>query len=109
MKTRNLESLFRSQKGFNDTFAMPSLDQFSNSKNDFLKNLHVNPLDGRPQNRKKYDFFKLKVLLPPMIINEMTQLGGFVSVSKRFERYFRDDLSKSIFRLQNWLYEELYT
>ena len=33
---------------------------------------------------KNIDFFKLKILLPPMIINKNTQLGGFVSVSKRF-------------------------
>ena len=37
-----------------------------------------------PPKSKKYDFFKLKVLLSPMIINEKTQLGGLVSVSKRF-------------------------
>ena len=33
---------------------------------------------------KNMDFFKTKSLLPLMIINEKTQLGGFVSVSKRF-------------------------
>ena len=33
---------------------------------------------------KKVVFFKIKVLVPMMIINEKTQLGRFVSVSKRF-------------------------
>ena len=39
---------------------------------------------GRPKKIKNMDFFKTKSLLPLMIINEKTQLGGFVSVSKRF-------------------------
>ena len=33
---------------------------------------------------KNMDFFKTKLLLPLMIINEKTQLGGLVSLSKRF-------------------------
>ena len=33
---------------------------------------------------KNMDFFKTKSLLPLMIINEKTQLGGLVSLSKRF-------------------------
>ena len=84
MKKRNLEGWFRSQKGFNDTFAMTSLNRFFDSKNDFLKDFTRKSLEQVPQKSKKYDFFKLKILLPPMIINEKTQLGGFVSVSKRF-------------------------
>ena len=84
MKRRNLEGLFRSQKGFNDTFGMTSLNRFFDSKNDFLKDFTRKSLERVPPKSKKYDFFKLKVLLPPMIINEKTQLGGFVSVSKRF-------------------------
>ena len=46
---------------------------------------------------EKFDFFKMSVLLPPMILYEKTHLGGFVSPLKRFERYFNADLSKSIF------------
>ena len=84
MKRRNVEGLFRSQKGFNDTLAMTSLNRFFDSKNDFLKDFTRESLGQVPQKSRKYDFFKLKILLPPIIINEKTQLGGFVSVSKRF-------------------------
>ena len=42
----------------------------------------------------------MNVLLPLMITCENKLLGGFVSLPKRFWRYFRDDLSKSIFQLK---------
>ena len=45
----------------------------------------------------KCDFSKMNVLLLPIIIFENTHLEGFVSLPKRFQRYFRDDLSKSFF------------
>ena len=53
-----------------------------------------------PKKWKKCDFSKMNVLLPPMIICENKLLGEFVSLPKRFQRYSRDDLSKSIFRLK---------
>ena len=79
---------------------MTSLNRFFDSKNDFLKDFTCKSLGRVPQKSKKYDFFKLEILLPPMIINKNTELGRFVSVSKRFLWYFRDALSKSIFRLK---------
>ena len=84
MKRRNLEALFRSQKGFNDTFAMTSLNRFFDSKNDFLKHFTRKSLEQVPQKSKKYDFFKLEILLRPMIINEKTQLERVVSFSQMF-------------------------
>ena len=49
MKTSNLGKLFRSQKGFNDTFAMIPLNRFFDSKLHVWSVLHVNPLKERSQ------------------------------------------------------------
>ena len=62
------------------------------------------PAVFRPQKIENFDFFKLSVLLPPMIIYGKTHLGGFVSPLKGLELYFRADLSRSIFSLKNWLF-----
>ena len=60
MKRGNLEGLFRSQKGFNDTFAMTSLNRFFDSNNDFLKDFTRKSFGRVPQKSKKYDFFQIE-------------------------------------------------
>ena len=51
-----------------------------------MKMMKMKKRGGRDNQKKvkNIDFFKLKILLPPMIINEKKQLGEFVSLSKRF-------------------------
>ena len=65
----------------------------SSAENDGMGDLgHTNAILGLDEEEggddqkkiKNMDFFKTKSLLPLMIINEKTQLGGLVSLSKRF-------------------------
>ena len=84
VKTSLLEGLFRSQKGFNDTFAMISLNRFFDSKIDSLKYFTRKSLRRTTKKLGKCDFSQMNKLLPPMIINENDHLRGFVPLPKRF-------------------------
>ena len=81
-----MEGLFRSQKGFNDTFAMISLNRFFDSKIASLKYFTRKSLRRTPQKSKKCDFSQMNILLPPMIICGNTHLGAFAPLPKRFYR-----------------------
>ena len=65
MKTRNLESLFRSQKGFNDTLAITSLNRFFDSKIDFLKHFTRKSLGRAPSKSKKKQISQIQSSFTP--------------------------------------------
>ena len=56
MKIRTLEGLFRSQKGFNGTFVMISLNRFFDSEIDFLMQFTSKSLGRATQKIEKMRF-----------------------------------------------------
>ena len=88
VKTSFLEGLFRSQKGFNNTFAMISLNRFFDSKLTLWSTLHVNPLGGPPKNRKNAFLAKWTYFYPRWLYVKTSLLEGLFRSQKGFNDTF---------------------
>ena len=95
MKINIFGRLFRSQKGFNDTFAMISLNRFFDSKLHVWSVLHVKRSGGPPKNRKNAILAKWMYFYPRCSQKNFNDTFAMIS------------LMDFLFWIQNWFWRIL--